>query len=98
MRNVRRLLAAGAADAQLDRVLRALTGPRGAGLRGARSSERAVGGGPTRAALCGRRGLLPRAVRSPCDALRPERVSPVGPFGFPEYVEEGLLDGMLEAD
>jgi len=88
---------AGAADAQLDRVLRArpdLSGP----LCEALDRD----GDPGDAAL----RLLRYAVTaayylSPGVRLvlqyDPERVSPVKPEGFPEYVEEGLLDHLLEA-
>ncbi|MCA9504535.1 MAG: GMC family oxidoreductase [Myxococcales bacterium] len=91
--------AAGAADAQLDRVLRArpdLAVPVCEALgrpSGPSEEDQRV----LRYAVVAAYYLAPSVRR----AMRydPERVSPVGPFGFPEYVEEGLLDGMLgEAD
>jgi choline dehydrogenase-like flavoprotein len=88
--------AVGAADEQLDRVLRArpdLTRP----LREALAHD----GGPPEATLPLLRYVVAAAyylapeVRA---ALHydPEHVTPVNPLEYPEYADEGLLDYMLE--
>jgi len=89
--------AAGVADAQLDRVLRArpdLAAPVCAAL----DREGEPEGGALRLLryVATAAYYLSPTARA---ALRydPERVVPVRPEGFPEYVEEGLLDHLLEA-
>lgn len=88
---------AGAADAQLDRVLRVRPD-----LASPLCEALARDGGPPddalpllRYAVTAAYYLAP-AVRA---ALRydPERVTPVRPTAYPEYADEGLLDHMLEA-
>ncbi len=86
----------GVADEQLDRVLRARPDLAPA-LRDALAVEE-----PTDRDLATIRYVvaasyyLAPTVRAAL-SYTPERVTPVRPFDFPEYLEEGLLDFMLEA-
>jgi choline dehydrogenase-like flavoprotein len=91
--------AVGVADAQLDRVLRArpdLAAPLGEALADDRTLPAEARLGLLRVVVAAAYYLAPE-VRA---ALRydPERVSPVRPEGYPEYVSEGLLDFMLGAE
>jgi hypothetical protein len=89
--------AAGVADAQLDRVLRARPD-----LAEPVCDALAHEGAPPDTSLRLLRFVVAAAyylspeVRAAMQ-YDPERVSSVSPFEFPEYAEEGLLDHMLDA-
>ena len=85
----------GVADAQLDRVLRARP-DLGPGLRAALNDPDPL---PAHALAAVRYVVAAAYYLAPevraALGYNPERVSPVHPFDFPEYLEEGLLDHLL---